>query len=67
MPVVLVLGNHDYQSDRPDEVAGVLTDAGMTVLEGTSTVLTLNGHRLGVAGAKGFGGGFTGASAEQLR
>jgi Icc-related predicted phosphoesterase len=63
VPVVLVLGNHDYHSDRPDEVAEVLTDAGMTVLEGSSTVLTLNGHRLGVAGVKGFGGGFAGASA----
>jgi Icc-related predicted phosphoesterase len=63
VPVVLVLGNHDYHSDQQDEVASVLTDAGMTVLEGSSTVLTLNGHRLGVAGAKGFGGGFTGASA----
>lgn len=63
VPVVIVLGNHDYQSDQQDAVTGVLTDAGLTVLEGTSTVLTLNGHRLGVAGAKGFGGGFAGASA----
>ncbi len=63
VPVVLVLGNHDYHSDRQDEVASVLTDAGMTVLEGSSTVLTLHGHRLGVAGVKGFGGGFAGASA----
>jgi Icc-related predicted phosphoesterase len=63
VPVVLVLGNHDHQSDQQDEVAGVLTQAGMTVLEGSSVVLTLNGHRLGVAGAKGFGGGFAGACA----
>jgi Icc-related predicted phosphoesterase len=63
VPVVLVLGNHDHQSDQQEEVAGVLTQAGMTVLEGSSVVLTLNGHRLGVAGAKGFGGGFAGACA----
>jgi Icc-related predicted phosphoesterase len=63
VPVVLVLGNHDHHSDRPVQVAELLTDAGMTVLDGTATVLTLNGHRLGVAGVKGFGGGFAGASA----
>ena len=66
VPVVVVLGNHDHQSDQQDEVAKVLTDAGITVLEGTSTVLTLNGHRLGVAGVKGFGGGFAGACASNF-
>ncbi len=66
VPVVVVLGNHDHQSDQQDDVAKVLTDAGITVLEGTSTVLTLNGHRLGVAGVKGFGGGFAGACASNF-
>ena len=63
VPVVVVLGNHDHQSDQQSEVAGVLADAGITVLEGTSVVLDLHGHRLGVAGVKGFGGGFAGACA----
>jgi len=63
VPVVVVLGNHDYHSDQQDQLTEVLTDAGITVLEGASTVLTLNGHRVGVAGVKGFGGGFLGASA----
>ena len=66
VPVIVVLGNHDHQSDRQDEVARLLTDEGITVLEGTSTVLTLHGHRLGVAGAKGFGGGFAGACASNF-
>jgi Icc-related predicted phosphoesterase len=66
VPVVVVLGNHDHQSDQQDDVAKVLTDAGITVLEGTSTVLELNGHRLGVAGVKGFGGGFAGACASNF-
>jgi Icc-related predicted phosphoesterase len=66
VPVIVVLGNHDYQSDQQDEVAGVLSDAGITVLEGTSIVLSLHGHRLGVAGAKGFGGGFAGACASKF-
>jgi Icc-related predicted phosphoesterase len=66
VPVVVVLGNHDHQSDQQDEVAKVLTDAGITVLEGTSTVLELHGHRLGIAGVKGFGGGFAGACASNF-
>ncbi|MEV6632350.1 metallophosphoesterase [Actinoplanes sp. NPDC051470] len=66
VPVVTVLGNHDHQSDQADAVCTVLTDAGITVLEGASTVLELNGHRLGVAGAKGFGGGFGGTCASNF-
>jgi len=60
VPVVAVLGNHDYQSDQQDEVARILTDHGITVLEGEGVVLDLAGERLGVAGVKGFGGGFAG-------
>jgi Icc-related predicted phosphoesterase len=66
VPVVVVLGNHDHQSDQAGEVAAVLADAGITVLEGTSVVLTLHGHRLGVAGVKGFGGGFAGTCASKF-
>jgi Icc-related predicted phosphoesterase len=66
VPVVVVLGNHDHQSEQQDEVMKVIEDAGITVLEGTSTVLALNGHRLGVAGVKGFGGGFAGACASNF-
>jgi len=66
VPVVAVLGNHDHQSDRQDQVAAVLTDQGITVLEGDATVLELHGHRLGIAGVKGFGGGFAGACASNF-
>ena len=61
VPVVVVLGNHDYHSDCEDEITKVLTDAGVVVLEGTSTVLQVGDQRLGIAGTKGFGGGFVGA------
>jgi Icc-related predicted phosphoesterase len=60
VPVVAVLGNHDYHSDSQDEIGKLLTDNGITVLEGDGVVLTVDGHRLGVAGVKGFGGGFAG-------
>ncbi|WP_411102966.1 metallophosphoesterase family protein [Streptomyces sp. cmx-4-9] len=60
VPVVAVLGNHDYHSDQEKAVVQVLADAGVTVLEGESVVLEVGGHRVGIAGAKGFGGGFAG-------
>lgn len=60
VPVVAVLGNHDHQSDAEDKIAALLADRGITVLEGSGTVLEINGVRVGIAGAKGFGGGFAG-------
>lgn len=61
IPIVAVLGNHDYQADRQDDIRKLLEDAGVIVLEGDSIVLELGGMTLGVAGTKGFGGGFEGA------
>ena len=63
VPVVTVLGNHDHESDRQDRIRELLEEAGVTVLEGEATVLDVGGATLGVAGTKGFGGGFAGASA----
>jgi Icc-related predicted phosphoesterase len=63
VPVVAVLGNHDYHTDQVAQVTKVLGGAGITVLEGDSTVVECHGIRLGVAGAKGFGGGFAGKCA----
>jgi Icc-related predicted phosphoesterase len=66
LPKVAVLGNHDYHSDQEDAVREVLEASGITVLEGESTVLELNGATLGIAGGKGFGGGFAGACASDF-
>jgi len=63
VPVVAVLGNHDYQCDQADEVTRILDGAGITVLEGSGTVIDSGEQRLGVAGVKGFGGGFSGRCA----
>ncbi|HEY0500513.1 MAG TPA: metallophosphoesterase [Kutzneria sp.] len=60
VPVVAVLGNHDHQSDAEEKIAALLADRGITVLEGSGTVVEINDVRVGVAGAKGFGGGFAG-------
>lgn len=66
VPVVAVLGNHDHHDDRQDEVTAVLRDAGAHVLEGESAVVRAGDARVGVAGTKGFGGGFVGASAGEF-
>jgi uncharacterized protein len=54
-----VLGNHDLHANRADEVVEVLREAGIQVLERSHTVVG-DSCRLGVAGAKGFVGGFRG-------
>jgi Icc-related predicted phosphoesterase len=61
VPVVAVLGNHDYHSDQEKAVTDVLEHAGVCVLEGTSTVVEVAGTAVGIAGVKGFGSGFAGA------
>jgi Icc-related predicted phosphoesterase len=63
IPVVAVLGNHDYHSDESKAIVDLLDGAGVTVLEGDATVLEVGGASVGVAGTKGFGGGFAGANA----
>ena len=66
VPMVAVLGNHDMHSDRTAEVVDVLTDAGVRVLEGDAVTFDVDGRSVGVAGVKGFGVGFPGASASDF-
>jgi Icc-related predicted phosphoesterase len=54
IPTIGVLGNHDLESGTEADVVSILTDAGVTMLDGTSTEL----HGVGFAGVKGFAGGF---------
>lgn len=54
IPVVAVLGNHDYEEGQPDEVVRILQSAGVTMLGEQATVI----EGVGFAGAKGFIGGF---------
>lgn len=62
IPLVVVLGNHDLESGEQEHLNETLRGIGATVLEGTSTVLDVDGCRVGVAGTVGFGGGFPGAT-----
>src|SRR5215813_11963484 len=54
MPMLAVLGNHDYESGQPEEVRQILCDAGITMLDGEECEI----QGLGFAGVKGFAGGF---------
>jgi len=54
VPVVGVLGNHDYECGQPEKVCSILHDAGMTVLDEQAVEI----EGVGFAGVKGFLGGF---------
>ena len=54
VPCVTVLGNHDFEAGKADEVRQILTDAGVTVLDGDACEI----QGVGFAGVKGFCGGF---------
>jgi Icc-related predicted phosphoesterase len=54
IPIVAVLGNHDVESGKEAEVRQILSDAGVVILDGDATEM----HGIGIAGIKGFGGGF---------
>ena len=54
IPIVAVLGNHDYESGQQAEIVKILQDAGVAVLDGDTTEIL----GIGFAGIKGFAGGF---------
>jgi Icc-related predicted phosphoesterase len=56
-----VLGNHDWHSNRAGEVVAVLEEAGIVVLDRSHHVIEVCDTQVGIAGAKGFAGGFTGS------
>ncbi len=58
LPKAAVLGNHDHESNQAPEIVRLLEDAGVRVLDGTEAIFPLDGRTLGVAGVKGFCGGF---------
>jgi Icc-related predicted phosphoesterase len=66
VPVFAVLGNHDYHSGHQDRIRAILEDAGVAVLEGEGRTVKISGVCIGVAGTKGFGGGFFGACATEF-
>lgn len=61
IPILAVLGNHDFHEDQVGFLVGALERRGVELLEGSASVHALGGTRVGIAGTKGFGGGFEGA------
>jgi Icc-related predicted phosphoesterase len=54
IPIIAVLGNHDYEKNRHKLIRQVLVNNGVQILDGEATVV----KGIGFAGVKGFGGGF---------
>lgn len=54
VPKLAVLGNHDYECGKPDEVRHILCESGIQVLDGEAVEL----EGVGFVGVKGFIGGF---------
>jgi len=66
VPIIAVLGNHDYHQGEQRIIRQTLEAAGVIVLEGEGTVIAVDGVRVGIAGTKGFGGGFAGACGSEF-
>lgn len=66
VPVVAVLGNHDYHQGEEGRIRACLEAAGVRVLEGEGTVLEVARKKVGIGGVKGFGGGFVGACGSEF-
>ncbi len=54
VPIIAVLGNHDFESAQQDTIRAIMLDAGVLMLDGE----TCEVRGVGFAGVKGFAGGF---------
>jgi Icc-related predicted phosphoesterase len=55
VPCAEVLGNHDFESNKVREIVHLMSEVKVEVLDGDHAVFD---KRLGIAGVKGFAGGF---------
>ena len=61
LPVVAVLGNHDWHENTVEACLPIYEQAGIRILDREHTILDIGGIDVGVAGVKGFVGGFPGS------
>ena len=54
LPILATLGNHDHESGKPEEVARIIREGGVRLLDGSGVEI----DGIGFAGTKGFSGGF---------
>jgi Icc-related predicted phosphoesterase len=66
IPIVAVLGNHDYHQGAEAGIRRALERVGVRVLEGEAVTLEVGSRSVGIAGVKGFGGGFSGACGSEF-
>lgn len=66
IPIVSVLGNHDFHSNQQEDLLKLLRDSNITALEGSTAILQVREHSVGIMGLKGFGGGFFGACVSEF-
>ncbi len=66
VPAFAVLGNHDFHSGQAHEIVRHLDKSGVQVLDGDAAVVEVGSTRVGIAGVKGFGGGFAGACGSEF-
>lgn len=66
LPVYAVFGNHDVHAQQEAEARAILEAAGITLLEQEVATLEVRGLSVGIAGAKGFCGGFRGGCASMF-
>jgi len=61
IPIVAVLGNHDWHAGHQDEIRGILEQAGVIVLDRGWSIQEVGDLEVGIVGTKGFVGGFPGS------
>jgi Icc-related predicted phosphoesterase len=61
IPIVAVLGNHDWHCNQVDDLVPIWEEAGVTVLDRAHTIVDVEGIDVGIVGVKGFVGGFPGS------
>ena len=61
VPIFAVLGNHDWHANRRDELVEALSAGGIRVLDRDWVTCETAGVEVGIAGVKGFVGGFPGS------
>lgn len=59
IPCAAVMGNHDYEGGHAEEICAELSKVGVHCLDGDHFIFE---KQLGIAGVKGFGGGFGAAT-----
>src|SRR5437763_1154771 len=61
IPILAVLGNHDWHANQAEDVVAILQEGGIRVLDRDWAVCEAGGVEVGVVGVKGFVGGFPGS------